>query len=103
MVLMTETMALTKKSMVLFIQNNDTFNPSTPHPQTMIIKSYPKSELAQMYFPDSPQHTATNHLTAWIRRCPALSEALLYCHQSPRAKFYSAQAVRLIVEYLGEP
>lgn len=69
----------------------------------MKIKSYPKSELAQMYFPDSTPHVATNHLTSWIRRCPALREALQYCNQPPRAKYYSAQAVRLIVEYLGEP
>ena len=69
----------------------------------MKIKSYPKSELALMYFPDSTPHVACNHLTAWIRRCPELVEALQYCHQVPRAKFYSPQAVRLIVEYLGEP
>ena len=70
----------------------------------MKIKSYPKGELALMYFPDSSStHVATNHFTAWIRRCPDLREALQYCHQSPRAKYYSAQAVRLIVEYLGEP
>ena len=28
----------------------------------MTIKSYPKSELAQLYFPDSDPHVATNHL-----------------------------------------
>ena len=57
----------------------------------MTIKSYPKSELAQLYFPDSDPHVATNHLAQWIKRC------------SKNAKFFSPQAVRHIVEYLGEP
>ncbi len=55
----------------------------------MEITSYPKSELALMYFPKSDPHVALNHLNS--------------CHQSRFAKFYSPQAVRLIVEYLGEP
>ena len=70
----------------------------------MTIKSYPKSELALLYFPDaSTPHAALNRLNAWISRCHALRQALRHCHQSPHAKFFSAQAVRLIVAYLGEP
>ncbi len=69
----------------------------------MEIKSYPKSVLALMYFPDSNPHAATTRLMAWISRCPELRDALRGCHQSRYAKFFSAKAVRLIVEYLGEP
>lgn len=69
----------------------------------MIIKSYPKGLLARMYFPDSTPHVACNHLNCWIRRCKGLAEALDKCHQSRHAKYFSAQAVRLIVQYLGEP
>ena len=70
----------------------------------MTIKSYPKSELAMLYFPEAvTKHSATNRLRAWISRCPQLEAALRQCNQSPRAKFYSAKAVRLIVDYLGEP
>ena len=69
----------------------------------MTIKSYPKSELAQLYFPDSDPHVATNHLTQWIKGNPTLMEALSRCNQSRHAKFYSAQAVRIIIEHLGEP
>ena len=71
------------------------------HP--FIIKSYPKSELAMLYFPDSDPHVALNHLNSWIHRCAPLANALKGCHQSCHAKFYSAQAVRHIVEFLGEP
>jgi hypothetical protein len=69
----------------------------------MKIKCYPKAELAQMYFPGSAPHSACNNLARWIRRCPELVEALQLCNQHLHSKFYSAQAVRLIVEYLGEP
>ncbi len=67
------------------------------------VRSYPKSELAMLYFPDATPHVALNRLNAWIRRCEELSDALAGCHQSTYAKFFSAQAVRFIVKYLGEP
>lgn len=67
------------------------------------IKAYPKSEFAQLYFPESEAHVALNHLNAWIRRCQPLQQALASCHQSRHAKFYSAQAVRHIIHFLGEP
>ena len=69
----------------------------------MIIKSYPKSELALLYFPDSDPHVALNRLNSWIKRCRPLVDALSGCYQSRHAKFYTPKAVRLIVEYLGEP
>ena len=67
------------------------------------VRSYPKSELAMLYFPDATPHVALNRLNAWIRRCEELSDALAGCHQSTHAKFFSAQAGRFIVKYLGEP
>lgn len=69
----------------------------------MKIKSYAKSELALLYFPDSDLHVALNRLNAWIRRCPPLIEALAAVYQARHTKFFSPLAVRLIVEYLGEP
>ena len=56
-----------------------------------------------MYFPGSEAHVALNRLNSWIRRCQPLEQALASCHQSRHAKFYSAQAVRHIVHFLGEP
>ena len=67
------------------------------------IKTYPKSELALLYFPDSDPHVALNRLNSWIHRCRPLCQALADCHQPRHAKFFSAQAVRHIVHYLGEP
>ena len=68
-----------------------------------VLKSYPKSELALLYFPDSTPHVAQNHLTQWIKGCPELIEALARCHQSRFAKYYSKEAVKPITHYLGEP
>ena len=67
------------------------------------IRSYPKSELALLYFPDATPHVALNRLNAWIHRCQPLTEALSAVYQARHAKFFSPLAVRLIVEYLGEP
>ena len=69
----------------------------------MKIRSYAKSELAMLYFPDSNPHVATNHLMQWIKCCPPLVAALAGCYEIRHAKFFSPQAVRYIVEYLGEP
>lgn len=68
------------------------------------IKAYAKSELALCYFPDTLSiHTATNHLMAWIRRCPELTERLMATGYHKMAKYFTPRQVALIVEYLGEP
>ena len=69
----------------------------------MKIQSYPKSVLALMYFPDSEAHVALNHLNSWIMGCPELVDRLAGCNQSRFAKYFSAEAVRLITQFLGEP
>ena len=69
----------------------------------MEITSYPKSELALMYFPKSDPHVALNHLNYWIKGCRDLVDDLAGCHQSRYAKYYSKEAVKLIVDYLGDP
>ncbi len=70
---------------------------------TLPVRCYAKAELAMLYFPGASPHVALNRLNAWIRRCQPLRQALIACYQPPYAKWYSAQAVRLIVHYLGEP
>lgn len=45
------------------MNNNSIRNPQ-PEPQRMAIRTYGKSELAMLYFPDSQPHTAVNHLMA---------------------------------------
>ncbi len=65
---------------------------------------YSKKELALLYFPQSDNaHTAVNHLVAWIRRCPQLTEALAAAHYHNTDKVFTPQQVTLITSYLGDP
>ena len=96
-------MSLSPTKCVILSRKVRHFLAITDKPIMMTIKCYPKSEFALLYFPDSDAHVALNRLNSWIRRCPELQKALIACNQTRFAKFFSAQAVRLIIEYLGEP
>lgn len=83
---------------------NTNNNAQTTSASTFRVRSYSKQELALLYFPESLPHVATNHLTSWIKGCRQLHRELTALPAYNRhAKFYSAQQVRLITEYLGEP
>jgi len=67
-------------------------------------RSYRKSELAMLYFPDSKtKGGALNNLNLWIRRNSQLSDALKACGMSPHSKTFTPKEVALIFHYLGEP
>lgn len=71
----------------------------------MQIKPYGKSELAMLYAGEqimTPQG-ALNRLNEWMRRNPALWQALLDSGYQVKQKIFTSYQVRLIVEYLGEP
>ena len=84
------------------MNNNSRRNPQ-PEPQRMAIRTYGKSELAMLYFPDSQPHTAVNHLMAWIRRCGPLNEELKSQHYVRTAKCFTPRQVETILRHLGEP
>jgi hypothetical protein len=68
------------------------------------IKSYGKSELALLYFPDAiTAKGALSNLNSWIRGNQELREALRRCAMPQMSKFFTPKEVALIVEYLGEP
>ncbi|MBO4597751.1 MAG: DUF4248 domain-containing protein [Bacteroidaceae bacterium] len=68
------------------------------------IKTYGKSELAMLYFPDSCSvHTATTHLMNWIKRNTKLVKALERRGYHPSAKVFTPSQVALIISHLGEP
>lgn len=72
--------------------------------QEFNIRAYGKSELAMLYFPNaSTAHTAVNHLMAWVKRNPELTDKLLAMGYQKTAKYFTAREVRIILEYLGEP
>ena len=70
----------------------------------MQIKSYGKSELAMLYFPNTETKAgALNNLNSWIHGNRQLCAALRQCGMPPKAKFFTPKEVALIVEYLGDP
>ena len=72
--------------------------------KTFQIRSYRKSELALLFFPDSEtKGGALNNLNSWIRGNHELYEALKACGMPPKSKSFTPREVALIIEYLGEP
>ncbi len=68
------------------------------------IKSYGKSELALLYFPNATTPIgALSNLNSWIRGNKQLSDELRSCGMPPKSKFFTPKEVALIFHYLGEP
>lgn len=68
------------------------------------IKSYGKSELALLYFPNATTPIgALSNLNSWIRGNKQLSDELRFCGMPPKSKFFTPKEVALIFHYLGEP
>lgn len=69
-----------------------------------VVKSYGKSELALLYFPDAVTTSgALSNLNSWIRGNRELYAALQSCGMPPKSKFFTPREVSLIFSYLGEP
>lgn len=68
------------------------------------IRTYGKSELALLYFPEAnTSHTAVNHLMSWVNRCKDLKRELEKAGYKKTAKYFTPKEVTKIVEYLGYP
>ena len=68
------------------------------------IKTYGKSELALLYFPEAQSKTgALQNLNYWISRNEKLTCELNNCGAPAKAKFFTPREVMLIVEHLGVP
>ena len=68
------------------------------------IRSYGKSELAMLYFPDAKtKKGAMNNLNYWIDYNGELREKLRAQNSPHNAHRYTRREVELIVEYLCEP
>ena len=65
-------------------------------------KSYGKSELAMLYFPDSMPSVALKRLNRWINNIPELKLELYKSHIGKNSKSWTRQQVDLITYYLGE-
>ena len=62
------------------------------------IRSYGKSELAMIYFPELTQDAAMKKLNNWLRINPRLRHLI-----NASIKNYTPKEVRLITEEVGKP
>lgn len=67
------------------------------------IRTYGRTELAQMYCPEMHPRAAFRKLMHWIDIYPHLNEQLLAHGYIPHSRTYTPAQVKLIVEALGEP
>ena len=69
-----------------------------------IIRSYGKSELAMLYFPNTESKKgALNNLNFYIDTKPGLREKLRELGSPPNAHTFMPNEVELIVQALGQP
>lgn len=70
---------------------------------TFTIRTYGRTELAQIYCPDLCPEAAYRKLKHWIDLCPGLRDRLSALGGSSHSRSYTPAQVRLIVAALGEP
>ena len=67
-------------------------------------KSYGKSELALLYFPEATTPMgALSNLNSWIKGNEELYNELKGCGMPPKSKSFTPREVELIFHYLGDP
>lgn len=68
------------------------------------IRTYGKSELAMLYFPNAETTKgALSNLSFWIRSNKKLVKELRKCGMPPKSKSYTPREVALIIHHLGPP
>lgn len=67
------------------------------------VRSYKKTELARLYFPELDAKTGVQKIRRWIQRCQPLAKELEAARYRSQQKEFTARQVRLIIRHLGEP
>ena len=67
------------------------------------VRSYTKSELAQLYSPGAKYESAIRMLNLYLHRCVGLMDELLRLGYSPNNRRFTRQQVAVVFDYLGEP
>lgn len=87
----------------LHATENEIRNGSGGERRAVPPQGVPKTELAQLYFPQAGKKTALQGLARWIKRCTELEKALEAAGYDKNRRFYLKPEVELIVKFLGEP
>ena len=70
---------------------------------SFVIRTYGRTELAQLYSPDLCPEAAYRKLKNWIDLYPGLRDGLSALGGSSHSRSYPPAQVKLIVAALGEP
>lgn len=71
--------------------------------QEFRLKTYKKSELAMMYFPDVTKASASKNFRRWIRNCHPMMQELEAMGYDKNRQYLLKAEVEVIVKHLGEP
>ena len=67
------------------------------------IRTYGRTELAQLYNPEVASGTAWRRLRAWIRKSPGMMEKLMAAGYKRGQRVFTPKQVSFIVDGVGEP
>ena len=67
------------------------------------VKTYGRTELAQMYFPGYTAKAAWRRLRSWLALCPPLRAELARLGYDGRRRTFTPAEIAAIFEYIGEP
>lgn len=70
---------------------------------TFRIKTYGRTELAQLYNPEVAPETAWRRLRTWIKKSPGMVENLLASGYKRGQRVFTPKQVCIIVDGVGEP
>lgn len=71
--------------------------------QEFKFRTYKKSELAMMYFPDVSKATASRNFRRWVTRCTPMTMELEAMGYDKNRQYLLKAEVEVIVKHLGEP
>lgn len=74
-------------------EENEVFRPRT----------YKKSELAMLYFPNATKESASRNLRRWFMRCSMMMKELEAAGYDKNRQYLLKSEVKIVVKHLGEP
>ena len=67
------------------------------------IRSYGRTELAELYNPQVAPETAWRKLRAWIKKYPGMIDNLIAAGYKMGQRTFTPMQVKIIVDGIGEP
>lgn len=76
---------------------------TTNNEEEFKLRTYKKSELAMMYFPNVSKEAASRNFRRWMTRCSMMMKELDAMGYDKNRQYLLKPEVEVIVKHLGEP